>query len=191
MAVKGLQRRKTVEEVLLGRKTVSEEKIKAASEDAKKGNKSFQQAILDLQFMSKTQLLKVLSEEWQVKAVDLSQMEIDKEIIGVIPEPVARRHIAVPFAKEEGVLFIAMADPRDFFACEDIHLRTGLEIKPYLALPQDIGMLLETAYGRADNEALNKLVEQATERAAAETPPDAEGVEIAKEGPKTDIAEVD
>src|SRR5208282_1570246 len=154
MAVKGLQRRKTVEEVLLGRKTVSEEKIKAASEDAKKGNKSFQQAILDLKFMTKTHLLKVLSEEWQVKAVDLSQMEIDKEIIGIIPESVAQRHVAVPFVKEEGVLFIAMADPRDFFACEDIHLRTGLEVKPYLALPQDINLVLESTYGAAQNEAL-------------------------------------
>src|SRR5579871_6518520 len=109
MAVKGLQRRKTVQEILLERKIIPEDKVNAANEDAAKGNKSFQQAVLDLKFMTKTHLLKVLSEEWQVKAVDLSQMEIDKEIIGLIPEAVAQRHVAVPFVKEEGVLFIAMA----------------------------------------------------------------------------------
>lgn len=189
MAVRGLQRRKSVQEVLLERKIITEDKVKAADEDAAKNRKSFQQAVLDLKFLSKTHLLKVLSEEWGVKAVDLSQMEIDKDIVGLIPESVAHRHVAVPFVKEEGVLFIAMADPRDFFACEDIHLRTGLEVEPYLALPQDITSALESTYGEAHSEALTKLVEQAQE--ASEAPPDSEGVEIAREGPKTDIAEVD
>src|SRR5207249_800234 len=112
--VKGIQRRKTVQEILLGRGLITQEKLNAAESTARNGNKSLQQAILDLQIMSKTQLLKVLSDEWKVKAVDVSQMEIDKDIMGIIPEPVARRHFAVPFAKEESVLFVAMADPRDF-----------------------------------------------------------------------------
>jgi len=40
-----------------------------------------------------------------------------------------------------------MVDPRDFFAVEDIQLRTGFEVQPYLALPGDIDTLLDTAYG--------------------------------------------
>lgn len=189
MAAKGLQRHKSVSEILLERKLLPEDKLKQAEEDSKKTGKSFQQSILDLQFMSKTQLLKVLSDEWQVKAVDLGQMDIDKEIVSIIPEAVARRHVAVPFAKEESVLFIAMADPRDFFACEDIHLRTGLEVKPYLALPQDISAALDAAYGKGESAALNRLVESVQEKQGEV--PTGDGVELAKEAPKSDITDVD
>ncbi|MBI3550850.1 MAG: Flp pilus assembly complex ATPase component TadA [Elusimicrobia bacterium] len=189
MAVKGLQRHKSVPEILADRKLLSPEKIKQGEEDAKKKGTSFQQSVLDLQLMSKTQLLKVLSEEWQVKAVDLGQMDIDKEIVAIIPEAVARRHVAAPFAKEESVLFIAMGDPRDFFACEDVHLRTGLEVKPYLALPQDIAAALDAAYGKGETAAYNRLVESVKEQEGA--PPPGEGLELAKDVPKADISEVD
>ena len=143
MAVKGLQRRKTVSEVLAERKLLDAEQLaKAAAESAKSG-KSFQQAAIDAGLIGKAQLLKALSEDWQVKAVDLLQMDVDAEVAKIIPEAVARRHVAIPFAKEESVLFVAMADPRDFFASEDIQLRTGLEIQPYLALPTDIMAALD------------------------------------------------
>jgi type IV pilus assembly protein PilB len=72
---------------------------------------------------------------------------VDLDVVKVIPEATARRHKAAPFAKEENVLFVAMVDPRDFFAVEDIQLRTGFEVQPYLALPGDIAVLLDKAYG--------------------------------------------
>ncbi|MBI4349593.1 MAG: Flp pilus assembly complex ATPase component TadA [Elusimicrobia bacterium] len=189
MAVKGLQRRKTVFEVLQERNLLPEDKLKAADEDSRKTGRSIQQSIVELGFMGKPPLLKALSEEWRVKAVDLSQMDIDKEVVSIIPEAVARRHLAVPFAKEESVLFIAMADPRDFFVSEDIHLRTGLEVQAYLALPQDILGALDVAYGKGTGAAVSKLVEQIN--AGPTIPGDAPGLEVKKDEPKADIAEVD
>jgi len=97
--------------------------------------------------LEKNVVLKALSEEWRIKAVNLADMEVDLDVVKVIPEATARRHNAVPFAKEENVLFVAMSDPRDFFAVEDIQLRTGFEVQPYLALPNDVGSLLDKAYG--------------------------------------------
>ncbi|MBI4385800.1 MAG: Flp pilus assembly complex ATPase component TadA, partial [Elusimicrobia bacterium] len=190
MAVKGLQRRKTVQEILLDRKLLTEEQLKQAGEDSRKQNKSIHQSLIDLQMIPKPQLLKVLSEEWKVKAVDLSQMELDREIVQIIPEAAARRHLAVPFAKEESILFVAMSDPKDFFACEDIHLRTGLEIKPYLALPQDVNLALDTAYGKGEAAALSRLVESVQDK-ASELPPESGGVELTKDAPKADITDVD
>ncbi|MBI5240484.1 MAG: Flp pilus assembly complex ATPase component TadA, partial [Elusimicrobia bacterium] len=190
MAVKGLQRRKTVAEILSERKLLSEEQLKTADADSKKNNKTLQQSILDLNLMNKGQLLKSLSEEWQVKAVDLNQMDIDAEIAKIIPEAVARRHHAIPFAKEESVLFVAMADPRDFFVSEDIQLRTGLEIQPYLALPQDILAALDGAYGKGEGAVMNRLVADMAKKEAEGTTP-GEGMEVIKDEAKSDIAEVD
>jgi len=190
MAVKGLQRRKTVAEIATERKLLTEEQIKAANADAAKTGKSFQQAVLDANLMAKGQLLKALSEEWQVKAVDLVQMDVDAEVAKTIPEAVARRHVAIPFAKEENVLFVAMADPKDFFASEDIQLRTGLEIQPYLAMPHDIFAALDNAYGRGEGAALNRLMTDVAKNEASSTP-DTGGLEIQKDEAKTDITDID
>ena len=106
-----------------------------------------QQAIVDKKILEKNVLLKVLADEWRVKAVNLMDMDVDVDVVKTIPDTTARRHRAAPFAKEENVLFVAMVDPRDFFAVEDIQLRTGFEVQPYLALPADIKALLDKTYG--------------------------------------------
>jgi type IV pilus assembly protein PilB len=193
MPVKGLQRRKTVTEILTERKLLTPEKIKEAETAAAKSGKSLQQTILELNLLAKAQLLKALSDEWQVKAVDLTQMDVDTETAKIIPEAVAKRHQAIPFAKEESVLFVAMADPRDFFVSEDIHLRTGLEIQPYLALPQDIISALDNAYGRGEGAAMNRLIADVQKKEEGGGIPDAPGgsLEVMKEEAKSDITDVD
>jgi len=120
MALKGLVRRKTVAEILKERKLLDEKILEAAAEKAKKEDKPIQQVIVEDKLMKKPKLLKVLSEEWQVKAVDLSQMEPDEEIVQIIPEAVARRHQAIPFAKEESILFVGCGKDADA-------LNTGIE----------------------------------------------------------------
>ncbi len=189
MAVKGLQRRRTVQEILLERGILDEAKCKAACDAVAKTGKSFQQAVLDLNLVAKGPLLKALSEEWQVKAVDLGQMDVDVETAKIIPEAVARRHTAIPFAKEENVLFVAMSDPRDFFVAEDIQLRTGLEVQPYLALPHDVTAALDGAYGVGEGAALNRLMTDV--QAKTEAPPTEGELQIQKDEAKTDITDVD
>ncbi len=190
MALKGLRRRKTVSEVLAERKLLDEEQIKKVVVEAARSGKSFQQAAVDLGMIGKAQLLKALSEDWQVKAVDLLQVEVDAEVAKIIPEAVARRHAVIPFAKEESVLFLAMVDPRDFFASEDIQLRTGLEILPYLALPADITVALDASYGRGEGAALNRLMTDVAKNEAASIS-ETGGLELQKSDQKTDITDID
>ncbi|MBI4371553.1 MAG: Flp pilus assembly complex ATPase component TadA [Elusimicrobia bacterium] len=189
MAVKGLRRSKTAGEILLERGLLDEETLKRAAADAAKTGKSVPQAALDAGLVDKPRLLSALSEEWKVKAVDLAETEVDAEAAKLIPEVVARRHLAVPFGKEENALLLAMAEPNDFFAAEDVQLRTGLEVRPHLALPRDIQAALDAVYGRGEGEALNRLMSDVAK--TEEAPPEAGGLELQKEAPKTDITEVD
>lgn len=188
MALKGLVRRKTVQEILREQGLLDDKVLAAAAEKAKKEDKTVQQIIVEDKLMKKPKLLKVLSEEWQVKAVDLSQMEPDEEVVSIIPEAVARRHQAIPFAKEESILFVAMADPKDFFVSEDIHLRTGLDVQAYLAMPWDVVDALNAAYGRGEGAALGALIEDV--QSSTEGPPELSG-SVEKDGPSSDISDVD
>ena len=81
-----------------------------------------------------------------VREIDWHFSQIDPDVVKIIPEASARRHHALPFAKEDSVLLVAMADPRDFFISEDIHLRTGFDVQSYLALrtPKDDDRFFDT-----------------------------------------------
>ncbi len=156
-APKGAPNPKSVVEILLHHKLLTENEIQPAVEEARKSEKPIQQIIVDRKLLDKTVVLKALSEEWRIKAVNLTDIEVDLDVVKVIPEATARRHKAAPFAKEENVLFVAMVDPRDFFAVEDIQLRTGFEVQPYLALPVDIAALLDKAYGVSASAAATEV----------------------------------
>jgi type IV pilus assembly protein PilB len=137
-------------EILINRKLATEQQLQPAIEESRKSDKPIQQIVVDKKILERNVVLKALSEEWRIKAVNLADMEVDLDVVKVIPETTARRHKAVPFAKEENVLFVSMVDPRDFFAVEDIQLRTGFEVQPYLALPSDVLALLDKAYGTSN-----------------------------------------
>ncbi|MFH1259472.1 MAG: ATPase, T2SS/T4P/T4SS family [Elusimicrobiota bacterium] len=157
-----LVRKKTCSEILLEQKLISEEQVEEAIKEANKNDQPLQQIIIDMKLVSRVEMLKVLSNEWGVRAVDLSDMEIDPEVVKLIPEAAARRHLSVPFAREEDGLFVAMADPRNFFIAEDIHLRTGCDIQPFLAMPDDVLKEIDKAYGVS--EALNQLMDSVVDK---------------------------
>ena len=186
--MKTATRRKSVKDILVENKLLSEDKLNAALEESKKLSIPLQQAIVNLKLMDKDTLLRKLGEEWNLKAVDLAELEIDSETVKLVPENSAKRYQAVPFAKEENSLFLAMADPRDLFAIEDIHLRTGFEIIPYLALSDDISRTLEKSYGSGAvaEQALSKMLSSVgTDENSDVT------IEKAKEEEKSDITDVD
>lgn len=186
---KGLQRKRNMREILIEDKLIPEEQMKAAEETAKKENKHIQSVLLEMKLIPELTLLKVLADEWGFKAVDLSKMEPPAEAVEVLQEQIARKQMCVPFAKQDNALALAMADPRDFLIVEDIGLRTGFDVKPYLSLAPWILKVLDTAFGKQDNAQVEQLMEQV---AQSQTIPEGEegAISMAAEE-KKDISEVD
>ncbi len=179
-------RRKTVKEILTEKKLISDEQFNHALSETRRTNQPLEQTIIKLGLIDRLALLKLLSVEWGVKSMDLDAIEIDPEIVKIIPEALARRHRTVPFAKEEDYLYVAMADPKDIFAVEDIHLRTNINVQPFLAMSDDITKCLDKAYGIGGTEVVDKLLSDIEKR-------DTEGIELAAAAPQepTDITELD
>lgn len=186
MSNKGSVRRKTVKEILQDNKLLTDEQLQQAQEETKKTSEPLQSVVVRLNMISRVDLLRTLSQEWSVKAVNLDEIEIDPEVVKLIPEAAARRHRAVPFVKEENILFVAMSDPKDFFVIEDIQLRTNFEVQPYLALPEDVSKVLDKAYGLASSVKLDQILGKITEEAETEI-----SIEKAKEEAKVEVTEVD
>ena len=187
---KGLQRRKNIKEILIEGGLVPEDKFLAAEELAKTEGKPLQQMLAEMKLIDELRLLKVLADEWGFKAVDLSGMTVPRETVQSLPEAIATRQVCVPFALKDNVMFLAMSDPLDFLVVEDIGLRTGLEVKVYLALPQGIIKVLDSVYGHADSAQVDQLVESVTQ-AAPKKPGEEESFSLAEEAEKKDISDVD
>lgn len=187
--VKGLQRKRNMREILIEDKLIPEEQLKAAEETAKKETKHLQQVLLEMKLIPELKLLKILADEWGFKAVDLSKMEPPAAAVQVLQEQIARKQMCVPFAQQDNALALAMADPRDFLIVEDIGLRTGFDVKPYLSLAPWILKVLDTTYGKQDSAQVAQLVEQVAQ--SEKIPEGEEGsISMAAED-KKDISDVD
>ncbi|MCB4757283.1 MAG: Flp pilus assembly complex ATPase component TadA [Elusimicrobia bacterium] len=178
--------RKTIADIFLEHNLLDQEKVDKALAEAKSSQKPIQQVVVDLQLADRVDVLQVLSKEWRVRAVDLAEIDVDPEVVKIVSEQNARRHLAIPFAKEDKVLLVAMADPRDFFISEDIHIRTGYEVQSYLALPEDILRELGKVYGMASAALAEDIVKGITEQIPEDT-----GISLEKMEEAMDVTEVD
>ena len=142
-----VQKRRTIEEIFLQSGLLTPETLKKAEEETKKSGEVLQQGILDAGLATKAEILRVLSREWKVRAVDLSEMDIDPDVGKILPKQLSKQKMVIPFAKEEGMLLLAMRDPRDVFAVEDIQLRFGIQVIPYLAMSSDIRAAISKVHG--------------------------------------------
>ncbi len=101
------------------------------------------------------------ARKMRVKFVNLSQIEVNAEIGQIIPEAIARRYNLVCIGKLEKRVTLAMSDPLDVFAIDDIKFRTGFDIEAVLARENEINAAIERVYG-GDNR-WKELVDQAND----------------------------
>ncbi|MBI2251191.1 MAG: Flp pilus assembly complex ATPase component TadA [Armatimonadetes bacterium] len=107
---------------------------------------------------SKETELEELARRMKVRCVNLSAISIDKEIARIIPVEMARRNHLICIGKLEKKITLAMADPRDVFATDDVKLRTGYEIEAVLAKWEDIEKAINGTYDE-DESWKDKLTE--------------------------------
>lgn len=88
--------------------------------------------LLEKKVLTEEQLLQVKSEEFDVPVIDLRNEQIAVEVLNLVPEPIARRHKIISFAKDKSTLSVAMVDPTDLQTREFMKKKTGLEIKVFL-----------------------------------------------------------
>ena len=98
----------------------------------KKTPSPWEDFLVDKKAITEDQLLKIKSEEFNVPIIDLHNEQIPAEILNLVPEPIARRHKIISFAKTKTDLSVAMTDPTDLQTREFMKKKTGLEIKVFL-----------------------------------------------------------
>ena len=99
-----------------------------------------------LGFVSEDQIIEVLGKQLGIQSVTLSNVIIDTEVVQIIPETLARRHQVIPLFIKDNILTVAMVDPLNVFAQDDIRRVAGLEIEPVVSTESEIMKAIDRFY---------------------------------------------
>ncbi|MBP2635075.1 MAG: type secretion system protein GspE [Firmicutes bacterium] len=114
--------------------------------------------LINLGYITEEDIIRVLERQSGVSYVDLSNIHIDKKIAAILPVTLVEKHKIVPIKKEEGKITIAMLDPTNFFAIDDVRLLTGCAVEAVIASELDLMRAINKLYG------LDELVEKAVNK---------------------------
>ena len=144
---------KLVEENLITQKQL-EEALKR-----KKGTKEhLGEVLLKLNFISPETLNEFIARQLKIPNIDLKNYSIDPDVVSLFDDKIAKRYKIIPLFKIENVVTIAMVDPLDIFAIDNIKSLTNLEIEPVLASEKGISQAINQFYGAEDY--LGKAIEE-------------------------------
>ena len=144
MAVK---KRKSLGESLVEQKLISEQDLKKAVAESEKSAENLRRTLVRLGMVSEEAILSFYEEQLGIPHVDLSNYLIDSKTIKLVPEALARRYHVVPLFKTGDTLTLAMEDPLNVIALDDLRLKTGLAIEPVVANEAEIKQAINQYYG--------------------------------------------
>lgn len=129
--------RKRIGDLLLEAGVITEAQLKYAL-DNKNRNEKLGDFLIKENILTEQQLIEVLELQLGIPHISLNQFPIDPELLQLVPAELAKRAHLIPIRREKNKLFIAMADPMDYFAIEEVRMATGCQIEPIIAAKDDL-----------------------------------------------------
>jgi type IV pilus assembly protein PilB len=176
-------------EILLKESLITQDQLEKALEFQRSNGGKLGSCLTKMGFITDDDITGVLSRQYGVPSINLKYYEIDPNVIKLIPQDTALRYQVIPLSRVGSVLTIAMTDPTNVFAMDDIKFMTGFNVEPVVASESAIGEAIARFYGggASSHEELSSLMkdlvdeDQELELAAEEQEMDAASLEKAAE----------
>ena len=168
-------------EILLKDSLISPDQLKQALDYQKKHGGRLGTCLVKMGLVSDDDITAVLSRQYGVPSINLKFYEVDPNVIKLVPQETAVRYQIVPLSRVGSTLTIAMTDPTNVFAMDDIKFMTGFNVEPVVASETAIGDAIHKFYGAAESvEELDKVMKDlASEDGAVElTGEDGENMDL-------------
>src|SRR5438445_1838472 len=146
-------------DLLVKEKVITPEQLEQAVRMQKESGSRLGAALVKLGFLSDEDVTNFLSRQYGVPAINLSFFEIDAAVVKLIPHETAKRYQILPLSRVGASLTIAMVDPTNVFAMDDIKFMTGFNIEPVVASEAAIMEGIEKAYGSSNQEDLEQVMQ--------------------------------
>jgi type IV pilus assembly protein PilB len=175
-------------EILLKESLITQDQLQKALDFQRANGGKLGSCLTKMGFITDDDITGVLSRQYGVPSINLKFYEIDPNVIKLIPQDTALRYQVIPLSRVGSVLTIAMTDPTNVFAMDDIKFMTGFNVEPVVASESAIGEAITRFYGGSDgdSEELSKMMkdlveDEELELAAEEAELDAASLEKAAE----------
>ncbi len=146
-------------ELLTKASLITQDQLKEALRVQKETGGKLGETLIKLGFVSEEDITECLSQQFGVPSINLQHFEIDASVIKLIPGDVARKYNILPVNKTGATITIAMADPTNVFAMDDIKFMTGYNVEPVVASELGIKAAIDNYYGTTSSLELKKVME--------------------------------
>ena len=147
---------------------VSDEVLQGAVTTAEQTGRNPQTVLVDDQLITEFQLASAIADAYGLQAAELSTLAVDPAAMSLLPLTLARRHRVVPIAADGMVVTVALADPGNVLAIDDIRAATGQAVRPIVVTDDDLNRLLDR-YSRASTDLNEAAAQMAIEESPADT----------------------
>ena len=137
-------------DLLVAAGAITEEELQEALAKQKEKGQKLGQTLLEEGYISKELLIATLTQQLGVEYIELKGCKFDDEVLNLIPEDIVMKYKVLPLGYDEAnpnVLRVAMADPMDIVAVDDLSIVTGAQIEPLLAMEEDLTEAIGKYYG--------------------------------------------
>ncbi|MBU1061708.1 MAG: GspE/PulE family protein [Candidatus Omnitrophica bacterium] len=133
-------------QVLIRDKLVTETQLKHAKEIQFKEGGSLSGILIKEGMINEKDLMSVMSRAFSIPAINLSSYKVEEDSVSLIPEKIARQYLVVAICKLSNTLIVAMANPLNILAIDDLKILTKLNIEPVLSTESDILQIIDKFY---------------------------------------------
>jgi type IV pilus assembly protein PilB len=147
-------------DLLVAEGLISTEQLERALGEQKTGGEKLGSILVRLNLLTEEQLIGFLSRQYGIPSITLSQLDIDPEVLQLVPAHLAKKYEVLPIKRVGNSLTLAMADPTNVFALDDVAFMTNLQVLPVVASQAAIRKAIERSYDPAAtglNDSLHEL----------------------------------
>jgi type IV pilus assembly protein PilB len=125
---------------------IDNEQLARALQEQKGSNDKLGSILVKLSFVTEENLIAFLSRQYGIQSITLSQLDIDPDVLKLVPEQIARKYEVLPVKLQGNTLTLAMGDPTNVFALDDVGFMTNLQVIPAVASQAAIRQAIDRAY---------------------------------------------
>jgi len=173
-------------EMLIKAGLLTPQKLQEALEYQKTNGGKLGFNLVKLSFVKEEDITRVLSQQYGVPAINLAKIEIDESVVKLIPSEVAQKYLIMPVSRTGATLTIAMMDPTNVFAMDDIKFMTGYNVEPVVASEVAIKDSIDRYYGSVHALELKKVMDEIASEEQTE-----QNLELLEEEEDVDLAKLE
>jgi len=136
-----------LKQILVNEGVITKEKLRVAELEAQREKEPMRKTLIKLGFVTEEQIIRLIEEKMNIPHVDIKNYTLDRKVLELIPEKIARRYEIIPLFKIENVLTVAMSDPFNIVSLDDMSAITGYKVEPVVASQESIKAAIDQWYG--------------------------------------------